>query len=135
MKLAKYSTKRPPPSTVRVALPQSLVDSRRSKRLLWFDKLTNRLSKYSNHRPLVSILCRSPPESFYEQIKDISDTGAGEKPCTEGKISEDVMALKTPDDVKEYLSKYLSNDNLSKDDLLKKLSLRACLVSFARYSV
>jgi flagellin-specific chaperone FliS len=62
-------------------------------------------------------------ENFYEQIKDISDTGVGEKPCVEGKISEDVMALKTSDDVKEYFSKYLSNDNQSKDDLLKKLSL------------
>jgi hypothetical protein len=62
----------------------------------------------------------SEVEDFYEQqMEYLFDTNTGKKTHGKEKISNDVIVLKTPDDVKEYLF----NNNLSKDDLLKKLSL------------
>jgi uncharacterized protein YdeI (YjbR/CyaY-like superfamily) len=60
----------------------------------------------------------SEVENFYEQMKASSNTSITEKRHEKGKISDNIMALKTPDDVKEYLS----SNNQSKDDFLKKLS-------------
>jgi hypothetical protein len=58
-------------------------------------------------------------ESFYEQMKNLSDTNISKKPNKEEKINDDILALKTSDDVK----KYLFSNNQSKEDLLKKLNL------------
>jgi hypothetical protein len=60
-------------------------------------------------------------ENFYEQMKSISDTGASKK-IKEEKISNDIRALKTPEDIKNFIF----NSNQSKDDLLKKLNLVEC---------
>jgi hypothetical protein len=56
-------------------------------------------------------------ESFCEQMQDKYDAGIGKKSSKE-KISNDILALKTPDDIRDYLYK-----NQSKEDLIKKLSL------------
>jgi hypothetical protein len=61
----------------------------------------------------------SEVENFYEQMKASSSTSVTEKRREKGKISDNIMALKTPDDVKEYLS----GNNQSQEDFLKKLSL------------
>ena len=39
-------------------------------------------------------------------------------------ISEDILALKTPDDVKEYISKYYTDTMHTKDELMNKLNLK-----------
>jgi hypothetical protein len=57
-------------------------------------------------------------EIFFEQMQDISHTDINKKQIEEI-IDNNILTLKTPDDIKDYLY----NDNQSKDDLLKKLSL------------
>jgi hypothetical protein len=60
-------------------------------------------------------------ESFCEQMEDKYDTDIDRKPVPQ-KIGDDILALKTPDDIKSYLF----NNNQSKDDLEKNLSLCEC---------
>jgi hypothetical protein len=61
-------------------------------------------------------------EDFYEQMKSISDNGVRKKTREEGRISNDIIALKTAEDIKNYLF----NNNQSKGDILKKLNLDEC---------
>jgi hypothetical protein len=58
---------------------------------------------------------------FWEQMQAMYDIDIGKKPIIEEKISEEILALKKPDDIRDYLY-----NNHSKDDLLKKLSLAEC---------
>jgi hypothetical protein len=89
------------------------------------DILASLIAVYKNlyaHRDLFTVDFKysiSEVENFYEQMKDASNTSAALRKREEKKISDDIMALKTPDDIKRYLS----NKNLPKEDLLKKLSL------------
>ncbi|MDR2746553.1 MAG: hypothetical protein LBB77_03820, partial [Treponema sp.] len=62
----------------------------------------------------------SEVEDFYNQTNISSKV---EKSSKKETIRDDILNLKTADDVKEYLSKYIANANQSKEDLLKNISL------------
>jgi hypothetical protein len=63
-------------------------------------------------------------ENFYEEMQTSFEAGHIVKSDTKETMSDDVRALKTADDVKEFLSKYYSDNGFSKDDLIKNLSLK-----------
>ena len=68
----------------------------------------------------------SEVEDFYNQTnqrKISSENDNVEKLNKKEIIRDDILNLKTVDDVKEYLSKYLVNGNQSKEELLKDTSL------------
>jgi hypothetical protein len=65
----------------------------------------------------------SEVEAFYNQTKKSSENDNVEKSNKRETIRDDILNLKTADDVKEYLSKYITNGNQSKEDLLKDTSL------------
>lgn len=68
----------------------------------------------------------SEVEDFYNQTnqrKISSENDNVEKLNKKEIIRDDILNLKTVDDVKEYLSKYLANGNQSKEELLKDTSL------------
>jgi hypothetical protein len=89
------------------------------------DILANLVSVYKKlytHKDLLTVDLKysiNEVEDFYGQMKDSFNISTTKKKHEAGKISDTVLALKTPDDVKDYLS----NNNQSKDDLLKNLSL------------
>jgi hypothetical protein len=57
-------------------------------------------------------------ENFLKQMQNMYDPDIGKKLIIEDKISDEILVLKKPDDIRNYLY-----NNYSKDNLLKKLSL------------
>jgi DNA repair exonuclease SbcCD ATPase subunit len=78
------------------------------------------------HKDLFNVNFKYSPnevENFYKQIQPTLKIEDIEKTKEKEGINEDILALKTTDDIKEYFMKWSSDDNLSKEDLIKKLSL------------
>jgi hypothetical protein len=94
------------------------------------DVLTSLVNIYKNvytHKELLNLnlkYSQNEIEDFYQQMRTSIETKNAKK--SDGKkevISEDVLALKTPDDVKEYFMKYQSGSDRSNNSLIEKLSL------------
>jgi hypothetical protein len=65
----------------------------------------------------------SEVENFYNEIEVSSENNNVERANKKETIRADILNLKTVDDVKGYFSKYISNDNQSKENLIKDTSL------------
>jgi hypothetical protein len=62
-------------------------------------------------------------ENFYKQFHDSMTSGNNKQSNAQETIRADILSMKTVDDIKGYLIKYRSNGVLSKDALIKELSL------------
>ena len=81
---------------------------------------------FYTHKELFKVDFKYSPddiEDFYKQFQDSMTEGTDKKSGSKETIRTDILALKTTDDIKVYLTKYRSNDTLLKDVLIKELSL------------
>jgi hypothetical protein len=97
------------------------MQTKKNEMLSYLVELYKELYSYKNLLKIDFKYSIRDVESFFEQIQDISVTDIDKKPIKE-KVSDDILALKTPDDIENYLY----SNNQSKDDLVNKLSLCEC---------
>jgi hypothetical protein len=99
----------------------------RNKKIDILSYLVEIYKDFYTHKDLFKTNFKYAPneiESFYKEMQMSFENGNIVKSDTKETISDDIQALKTADDVKEFLSKYYSNNGFSKDDLIKNLSLK-----------
>lgn len=104
----------------------SEVDTMGNKKTDILTYLVELYKEVYNHKDLLKLdfkYSMSEVEDFYNQAKISSENDNTEKSSKKETVRDDILALKTADDVKEYLSKYITNGNQSKEDLLKDTSL------------
>jgi hypothetical protein len=104
----------------------SEVDTMWDKRTDILAYLVELYKKIYNHKDFLKLDFKysiSEVEDFYNQAKILSENDIVEKSSKKENIRDDILNLKTTDDVKEYLSKYIANGNQSKEVLLKDTSL------------
>jgi hypothetical protein len=101
-------------------------DTMQNKKIDIFAYLVELYKEIYKHKNLLNLDFKysiSEVEDFYTQIKVLSENDDVEKSSKKETIRDDILNLKTADDVKRYFSKYIANGNQSKEDLLKDTSL------------
>jgi hypothetical protein len=104
----------------------SEADTMRNKKIDILAYLVELYKEIYNHKDFLKLDFKysiSEVEDFYNQTRISSESDNVEKSNKKETIREDILNLKTADDVKEYFSKYIANGSQSKEDLLKDTSL------------
>jgi len=88
--------------------------------------LINLYKDLYNHKDLFSFDFKFSPNEIEEVYKDDKTSFKIDKDKQRNCeiIGNDILALKTPESVREFMSSYNLNDKESKDNLIKKLNLQ-----------